>query len=349
MQVTQSAFGRLDDGNEVPRITMSAKNGVVISVIPYGACLQSVRLPDRGEITLNFASLDGYLANHPFFGVTVGRVANRIAGGVFELDGEEYRLEKNQGENHLHGGSGGFHRRLWDWKLLEASDGAAVCFRRRSDDGEEGYPGNLDVQVTVGLTDRGVLRLDYQAESDAPTIVNLTNHTYWKLDDSPTILDHELQLFVDRYLELGPNLIPTGRILPATGPMDFSTPHAVGERISEVANGYDHCYVVAEEKAGSAAGLDAGPDPELRPMATLRPRDRSLSMEVWTSCPGVQFYSGNMLPDSPEILGRQFALREAMCLETQFLPDAVHHHEFPSIVLRPGEVFRQATEHRFYL
>ena len=328
---------------------MAAKNGISASVIPYGACLQSVQIPGRGEITLNFDSLDGYLARHPFFGVTVGRVANRIAGAEFELDGTVYALEKIQGDAHLHGGSGGFHRRLWDWKVVEEGDGAAVRFFRRSVDNEEGYPGNLDVTVTIGLSATGVLRFAYEAECDAATIVNLTNHTYWKLDDRPTILDHELQLFADRYLEVGEDLIPTGRILPADGPMDFSVPHTVGERISSVPGGYDHCYVLPESEIGAAAKLDAGPVPELRQIAALKPHDLSIRMEVWTSSPAVQFYSGNMLPNSPEILGRKFAIHQAMCLETQFFFFFVHHPAFPPIVLRPGEKFRHATEHRFYL
>ena len=342
MSITRTLFGQVD-GRPVHRYLMCNRHGTSAAVLTLGANLQSVRTRGRDgadEITLAYDDVAGYLApDGPYFGATVGRVANRIAGGAFELDGVGYRLACNAGDVHLHGGAVGFDRRLWHAAAHEGDGEARVVLRYRSPAGEEGYPGTLAAAATYRLTDHDELVIDLQASSDAPTIVNLTNHAYWNLAGagSGSVAQHELQLHCSQVLEKDADSVPTGRILPVAGtPFDFTAPHAIGERI-DAAGGYDHCFVI-----------DGAPG-QLRTFARVHAPASGRVMEVATTQPGVQLYSAEFLQPTVGAGGRSFDRRGALCLETQHFPDSVHHPHFPSIVLRPGATYRHRTVHRFWV
>jgi aldose 1-epimerase len=338
MTVRRRTVMRVAEG-DVMEYTISSASGAAARLLSLGATLASLRVPDRtgrpGEVTLGYASAEALLeaGNPTYFGVTVGRFANRIRGGRFTLDGREYRLARNEGgANHLHGGSRGFDKRLWSGEPFEEVGRAGVRWSYRSPDGEEGYPGNLDVVAEYSLAEDGTLRMGYEARSDAPTVLNLTNHAYWNLSGRGTILDEALQIHASRYLEVDAGLLPTGRAVDVAGTaFDFRSPRRIGERIEATGSGYDHCYL-----------LDASPDPEgLSLAAILRDPASGRSMTVRTSQPGVQLYSGNFLARNG------FLLHGALCLETQHFPDCVNHPEFPSASLRPGQVYRHTTVHSF--
>ncbi|MGE5361031.1 MAG: aldose epimerase family protein [Bacteroidales bacterium] len=338
-------FGKTHDGAAVEQYILRNANGVVAKVITYGATLSDLLAPDangtNASIVLGFDSIDGYLGDEPYFGATIGRVANRIAGGTFELNGQPYKLAINNGPNHLHGGLKGFDKVVWQ---AEAHAGAepAVMFSYLSRDGEEGYPGNVTVHVTYTLTARNELRIDYSATTDKPTPINLTNHSYFNLagESSGTILDHELMIAADEFTPVDATLIPTGQILPVRGtPMDFTAPTRIGARINEVPGappgGYDHNYVLRTHTALALA-------------ARLRDPKSGRLMEVLTTEPGVQFYSGNFLDG--KIKGRSgtaYVTHAALCLETQHFPDSVHHSNFPTTILQPGQAFTSQTVYRF--
>ena len=320
---------------------MRNSRGTSAAVLTLGANLHSVRTRGRDgfdEITLAWDDVAGYLAaGGPYFGAIAGRVANRIAGGEFSLDGTRYRLARNHGGVHLHGGEVGFDRRIWHAAIHEGNGEDRVALRYVSPDGEEGYPGTLTAEVTYRLTDDDELSIDLHATTDAPTILNLTNHTYWNLAGagSGTIEDHKLQLNCSQVLEKDADAVPTGAILPVRGtPFDFTTPHRVGERIDE-AGGYDHCLVV-----------DGAPG-TLRTFARLHCPATGRVMEVATTQPGVQLYTAEFLTRTAGAGGRTFDRRGGLCLETQHFPDSVHHPHFPTTVLRPGATYRQRTVHRF--
>jgi aldose 1-epimerase len=294
------------------------------------------------DIVLGFDTLDGYLKNDPYFGVILGRVANSIAGGKFTLDGKEYRLSTNNGPNQLHGGLRGFDKVVWCAESIPSKDGVGVGLNYFSHDGEEGYPGNLSARVVYVLTDDNELRIDYVANTDKPTPVNLSNHAYFNLAgaENADILGHELQLLADRFATIDDALIPTGEIMPVEGtPLDFRTPTSIGARILEIPGnpgGYDHNFVLNN---------DGG---ELTMAARVYEPSTGRVMEVLTTEPGVQLYSSNSLDGS--IKGKKgvfYRKHHGLCLETQHFPDSPNHTNFPSIILRPGKTYTQTTIYRF--
>jgi aldose 1-epimerase len=342
--VKKSAFGTLEDGTVVEIYTLTNAGGMSAKIMTYGATLTELHVPDKsgkmGDVVLGFDNLAQYVKGHPYFGSTVGRVANRIAKGRFTLEGKEYTLAVNNGPNHLHGGLKAFDKVVWKAEPMKSPDGPAVKLTYHSPDGEEGYPGNLDVAVTYTLTEKNALRIDYAATTDRPTPVNLTNHTYFNLAGQGDVLGHQMMLAADRFVAVDETLIPTGELKAVKGtPMDFTTPHAIGERIAQVGgdpNGYDHCYVL--NSGGSSLSLAA----RVYEPATGR------VMEMDTTEPGVQFYTGNFLDGSLTGKGGVvYRKHSAFCLEAGHFPDAVNHPRFPSVILRPGQTYQQRTEYRF--
>jgi aldose 1-epimerase len=343
MKVTSRRFGETSGGQETLLFTCSNGKGLAVTMTNYGATLVTVETPDRkgvrANINLGFDSVADYEKHTAYFGCAVGRFANRIANGKFTLDDKQYTLATNNGPHHLHGGVEGFNRKVWQAEPVEQANQAGVRFRYRSPDGEEGYPGTLDVTVTYLITDDDRLIMDYTAETDQPTILNLTNHAYWNLAGagSGPILDHVLTLAADRFIEVDETLIPTGEMPDVAGtPMDFLKPHPIGQRIKELTNdprGYDLCYVLH--------------DREERPTLAARVREPKSGrvMEVHTTQPGVQLYTSNFLNGDKINGGHE--QHAAFCLETQHFPDAPNRPEYPSTVLRPGEKFHQVTIHRF--
>jgi aldose 1-epimerase len=334
-------------GDQSMRYLLTNKQGMKVELINLGAAVTSVDVPDRdgnsANVTLGFAELDAYDKNAPYFGVICGRYANRIAKAKFSLDGLDYTLVANNGENHLHGGKVGYGRRIWSAQKLTPQAGArAVRFTYESPDGEEGYPGTLKAIVTYTLTDDNELKIEYTAQSDKPTVVNLTNHAYWNLAGagSGTIDEHLLTVHADRYLPVDDGLIPTGELESVEGtPFDFRTPTAVGARYEEAGGGYDLCYVVNPPASPSKAGKP------LVPAARVSDPKSGRVMEVLTTEPGVQLYTGNFLEGTPETGG--FPKHAGLCLECQHYPDSPNRPEFPSTVLKPGEVYTQTTIYRF--
>jgi len=353
MTVTKRAFGQTTEGHSVEQYVLETSSGLSVSVMTYGAIITSCRVPDRTgkvqEITLGYDTLEPYLAGHPFFGATVGRFANRIAGATFQLDRKTYTLSANENGNTLHGGKRGFDKHLWSAQLTGDGESAQVVFGRTSPDGEEGFPGTLQVTVTLGLNEAGELSLLYEAESTKPTPVNLTNHTYWNLagDAAPTILDHEIALFADHFLPVDAASIPTGEIAPVRGTaFDFLSPHRIGERKDEAGGGYDHCYVLSGPEA-AARGPVPGPELAMRLAARLTHHESGRKMEVLSSMPAIQFYTGNKLKGKKARNGSALPIHAALCLETQYYPNAVNEPEFPSSILRPGERYTHRTVYRF--
>ncbi len=311
--------------------------------------MTSLEVPDREgnleDVVLGYESLESYLEATPYFGAIVGRYGNRIAAGRFELDGTEYTLARNNGANHLHGGLEGFDKVLWEAAPFANEDEAGVSLTYVSADGEEGYPGNLRVVVTYALTDANELRVDYVATTDRPTVLNLTHHGYFNLAGhaSGDILGHDLMLAADRFTPVDQGLIPTGELRPVDGtPMDFRTPVPIGQRIGQddeqlrFGGGYDHNWVLTDY------------DGSLQLAARLSHSGTGRVMEVWTTEPGVQFYSGNFLDGSN--IGKGGAVyqhRNGLCLETQHFPDSPNRPEFPSTVLRPRERYQTTTVYQF--
>jgi len=346
-RVDRSNFGKTKDGVAVDLYTLTNSQGMIAKVMTYGALLTELHVPDRTgsfrDVVLGFKTLAGYEGAHPYFGATIGRVCNRIAKGMFKLNGQEYALATNNGPNHLHGGVKGFDKRVWRSQLVPATDGVAVKFTYVSADMEEGYPGALTATVTYTLTNRNELRLDYTATTDKPTIVNLTNHSYFNLagDGQGDILGHELMLMADRYTPVDDTLIPTGEIASVRGTvMDFTRFTPVGSRISQVPGpapvGYDHNYVL--NHGGGVLAMSA----------TVREPGSGRIMDVLTSEPGVQFYTGNFLDGT--ITGKAgvaYAKHAGFCLETQHFPDSINHPNFPPVVLQADRTFKSTTVYRF--
>src|SRR5688572_1020746 len=352
--INQEIFGKMPDGREVKRYTLKNKNGVTAKLIEYGAILSELWVPDRNgrptNIVAGFDNLEQYLAGHPFFGATTGRYANRIAKGKFTLDGKEYTLAINNGPNALHGGLKGFDKQLWESEAAawtsESEPGASkgsqvgVRFNYRSKDGEEGYPGNLDVTVVYTLNDRNTLTIDYTATTDKTTVVNLTNHSYFNLAGSGDILKHVIRIAADRYTPVNDQLIPTGELAPVAGtPFDFQQPTAIGARFDQLTNnprGYDHNFVLKR----TGPGLEA--------IAWVEEPTTGRRMEVLTTEPGMQLYTGNFLDGKlTGVGGVNYKQHSAFCLETQHFPDSPNHPHFPSTVLRPGETYKTTTAYRF--
>ena len=346
-RVEKSSFGTTKDGQAVDFYTLTNANGVVAKIITYGALLTELHVPDRNgkmaDVVLGFKTLDRYEGDHPYFGGTIGRVANRIAKGKFRLNGQEYTLAANNGPNHLHGGLRGFDKRVWKAQPVSVAGVPAVRFTYTSADLEEGYPGALTATVTYTLTHSNELRLEYTASTDKPTIVNLTNHSYFNLagDGQGTILDHELTIMADRYTPVDDTLIPTGEIASVRGTvMDFNRATAVGARIKEVPGpapgGYDHNYALSH--GGGVLAMSA----------TVREPKSGRAMDVLTSEPGVQLYTGTFLDGT--ITGKAgvpYQKHFGFCLETQHFPDAINHPNFPPVVLQPGRTFKSTTVYRF--
>ena len=347
-----SPFDTTPDGEAVSLVTLVNAHGMEVRAMSYGGIILSLKVPDRdgtlGDVALGYDHLAGYLAETPYFGAIIGRYGNRIGGARFDLDGESYVLAANNGPNHLHGGLAGFDKAIWDAEPFQSQEGVGVVFSRTSPDGEEGYPGNLSVAVTYTLTDGNELIFDYLATTDAATPVNLTQHTYFNLagHGSGDVLGHRLTIHASRYTPVDGGLIPTGETAPVEGtPFDFRSPHLVGERIAAdhpqitFGGGYDHNWVLDRE--GVAEGA-------LAPAVRVEEPASGRIMEVFTTEPGLQFYSGNFLDGGiTGKAGAVYRFRNGFCLETQHYPDSPNQPSFPSTILRPGEEYRSRTVYRF--
>lgn len=341
MHIETTPFGSAE-GQEITCFRLTNDSGAVVQLINYGAIITSVEVPDRNgqraNVTLNFPNLDGYLQRHPYFGATVGRFANRIGFGKFQLDGKSYSLANNLGQHHLHGGNVGFDKKIWTGVATQSDDSLCVTFQTVSPDGEEGYPGRLEVSTQYRWSNANELSIEFTATTDKTTILNLTNHGYWNLAGagSGDILGTRLQLFCDRILAVDDAIIPTGQLLSVEGtPLDFRQVRAIGERIELLPHtkGYDHCLVV-----------NGSPGTLRRAALAIDPGSGRV-MEVMTTQPGMQLYTGNHLGGSASSGG--FRQYEGFCLETQAFPDAPNKPEFPSSQLRPGEKYKQTTVHKF--
>ena len=343
-------FGKMPDGKEVYLYSLTNKTGATMNVINYGAIVQSLIMPDKDgkfqDIVLGYDNLEGYLRNNPYFGAIVGRFGNRIGKGQFELDGKAYQLSVNDGPNHLHGGIAGFDKKYWDIEEITVPNGLGVQATYLSPDGEMGYPGNLKIKINIIFTDQNELRFEYEAETDQPTILNPTHHGYFNLTGSMEnlILDHELAIDADYITPTDAGLIPTGELLPVEGtPMDFRQPKSIGRDINmdyeplKLAKGYDHNWVLNNYEKGV-----------VRKVATLYDSVSGRIMEVYSDQPGIQFYSGNFLNGTIKGKGGVvYKFRSGLCLETQHFPDSPNKPDFPSVVLRPGEVYKQVTYYKF--
>jgi aldose 1-epimerase len=346
--ITHRPFGKVS-GKTVQLYTLRNSNGVEAAITNYGGIVVSLKTPDRNgnfaDVVLGFDSLDGYTKEHPYFGAIVGRYGNRIAKGRFTLNGVEYKLAVNNGENALHGGLKGFDKVVWTPKEISSAEGPALELTYVSKDGEEGYPGTLTATVRYTLTSDNELRLDYTATTDKDTVVNLTNHSYFNLAGQGTgdILNHEIQIFADRFTPVDEGLIPTGELKSVAGtPFDFRQPHKIGERINakddqiQRGKGYDHNFVLNGRMG------------ELHPAARVTEATSGRIMEVSTTQPGVQFYTGNFLDGSVKGKGgTAYQFRWGFCLETQHFPDSPNQPKFPSTVLKPGETYKSTTIYKF--
>jgi aldose 1-epimerase len=347
-RIEKHPFGKLADGTLVDLYTLTNKNGLQAQITNYGGALVALKTPDRrsqlGDIVLGYDEPTGYVQGSSFIGALIGRYANRIARGKFSLAGVEYQLAQNNGVNHLHGGPRGFYRVVWQARELRRADGVALQLSYFSKDGEEGYPGNLSVTVTYILTDANELRIEYAATTDKETIVNLTSHSYFNLRGagSGNILQHVLRINADRFTPVDETLIPTGELKEVNGtPFDFTRPTAIGSRINQddeqlrLGKGYDHNFVL--NKRGKELSLAA----ELYEPVSGR------AMQMWTTEPGVQFYSGNFLDNVRGKEGKIYHQRDGFCLEAQHFPDSPNRPSFPSSVLKPNERYTQKTVYKF--
>jgi aldose 1-epimerase len=347
-RIERKPFGRTPAGEAVELFTFAREGAPTVAITNLGGHIVEVLAPDRAgrvaDVTLGYRDFAGYLADTNYFGCIVGRYANRIAKGRFTLDGKTYTLAVNNGPNSLHGGPTGFQTRVWTPKVVTGPDGDALELTYVSKDGEEGYPGTLTAKVVYSLRKDGGLAIDYTATTDAPTVVNLTNHAYFNLagEGEGTILGHEMQIEADAFTPVDATLIPTGKIQPVEGtPFDFRKPVAIGARIDapddqlEAGGGYDHNFVLR------------GKTGELRLVARVREPKSGRVLEVLTTEPGIQFYSGNFL-DGTVVgkSGKPYVRRGGFCLEAQHFPDSPNEPSFPSVVLRPGQTYRQTTVYR---
>jgi aldose 1-epimerase len=343
MGIAVGDYGVTKDGVAVKQYTLTNENGLKAVLIEYGAILVSLETPDRtgamANITLACPDLASYEKNSPYFGAVAGRCANRIAKGKFTLDGKEYTLAVNNEPNHLHGGLKGFDKVVWKSEPFQTDTAVGVKFTYVSKDGEEGYPGTLTSMMTYTLTNKNELQFDYEATTDQATVVNLTQHSYWNLGGhgAGTILDHELMLNANQYTPADGTLIPTGEIVPVAGTaFDFTQPTAIGARIDQVEGGYDLNFVLNDTSTN------------LHLAARVTDPKSGRVMEIHTTEPGIQFYSGNFLDGSFEGLdGVIYPKHSGFCLETQHYPDSINKPEWPSVVLRPGETYRHHTVHKF--
>jgi aldose 1-epimerase len=355
--VTVADFGTTADGTAVQEYTLTNANGMEVKILTYGGTIRSVMVPDRdgnlANVNLGFDNMADYETKSPYFGNITGRYANRIARGTFVIDGELYLLAQNNDVNALHGGVKGFDKVVWTAEEVESEEGPAVQFSYLSADGEEGYPGNLDVKVTYTLTDDNEILMDYMATTDAPTVVNLTNHAYWNLkgEGAGTIDDHVLMIDADRYTPVDATLIPTGELAPVAGtPFDFTTPTAIGERNRSnheqivIGRGYDHNWVLNRDHSGP----NTWDDRAWMMAARLSEPSTGRVLEVWTEEPGIQFYAGNFLDGTVYgQAGLAFRQGDGLALETQIFPDSPNQEGFPNAVLLPGETYQTRTSYKF--
>ncbi len=341
MKIVQSVFGVMPEGRDVDQYSLENDRGMVVKIINYGGIITNILVPDKkGElhdVVLGFDNLESYLATHPYFGAIIGRYANRIANGRFDLDGKVYTLAVNNGPNHLHGGLQGFDKKFWFGKKDKTDSEIILKLSYISEHMEEGYPGNLQVQVDYALNNNNELIIRYKAETDMATHVNLTNHTYFNLNSvSSNVLGHKLIMDCDSYTPTDKTQIPTGEIVPVDGtPFDFLEMKEIGRDFSELENGYDHNFVINKEVF------------EMKWFARVEDPVSGRIMEVGTTQPGVQFYTANHLKDITGKKGIKYQPQDAFCLETQHYPDTPNHPRFPSTVLRPGKEFRQTTIYKF--
>jgi len=345
MSIKTEPFGQTPDGQAVDLVTMANPSGIEARIITYGGIIVSLTVPDRNgkldDIVLGFDKLDGYIKGHPYFVAIIGRYGNRIGAAKFTLDGVEYKLAANDGPHHLHGGVKGFDKVVWKIEEAKAKGGEAILkLSYLSRDGEEGYPGNLKCIVTYTLTADNQLKMRYEATTDKATILNLTNHSYWNLagQGAGDILGHELMLNADRYTPVDEGLIPTGELKSVkASPMDFTKAMTIGSRIKQVdIGGYDHNFVLN------------GKPGKMRLCARVYEPTSGRVMEIRTTEPGVQFYTGNFLDGTLTGKGgKVYQKYYAFCLETQHFPDSPNRPEFPSVVLRPGQKYDIETIHKF--
>lgn len=336
MAISQRIFGTLPDGSAVSCWTLTNESGLTAEILDYGGIIRSIILPDKAgnpvDVVLGYDSLEEYIADDCYLGATIGRFANRIKGGVFALNGKTYTLLTNNGPNHLHGGEQGFNKHLWSSR----QEGDAVIFSRLSPDGEEGYPGNLHIQVTMGWRGNS-LTIHYDAETDQDTIINFTNHSYFNLNGHGNINDHLLEIKADSFTLNGEDCTPTGEIVSVDGSaMDFRRPKPIGrdaendEPCVKFFNGYDSNFILSGHPIATAVGNKTG-----------------ITMVVDTDQPGVQLYTANVLTDRKGKGGMDYGFRSAFCLETQHFPDSIHHPQWPTCVLRAGEKFHSFTTFTF--
>lgn len=343
MNLKKEIFGETD-GKEVFQYTLTNENGIIAKILNYGGIVTQLWIPDKNgnpeDVVLGYDSLQGYLDDTPYFGALVGRYANRIAGGKFTIDGREYTLALNNGANSLHGGIKGFDKVVWDAEDFIFPDSAGIILTYLSEDGEEGFPGNLKVKVIYTLTNNNELKIEYEATTDKPTTVNLTHHSYFNLkgQGNGDILGHQMQILANKFVPVDETLIPTGELKAVeNSAMDFTTPHAIGERIAQVAGGYDHNWVLNTEV-----------EKKLRMAAKVTEPQSGRVMKVYTNQPGIQFYSGNFLDGSlTGKKGKVYNKHYGFCLETQHYPDSPNQSGFPPVILRPGETYQTTTIYKF--
>jgi aldose 1-epimerase len=342
--ITKEVFGTLTDGQQADLYTLTNADSMVVQITNYGGIITKWMAPDKNgvmaDVVLGFDSLSAYEKNNPFFGALVGRYGNRIAKGSFTLDGTAYPLVTNNGPNHLHGGKEGFDKKIWKAEEIQGDTTVGLKLTYTSADMEEGYPGKLDVTVTYTLTNSGELKMDYLATTDKPTVVNLTNHCYFNLTGMKRdVLAHEVTIKADSLVEVDATLIPTGKLIPVEGtPFDFRKSQPIGARIEEttdeqikVGGGYDHCWAINRA------------DESMLKIATVTDPESGRTLEVSTTEPGVQFYTGNFLNGAVSGKGVSYTKRMGFCLETQHYPDSPNQPQFPSVVLRPGETYTTST------
>lgn len=347
--ISKDVFGDLPDGKKADLYTLTNANGMTVKITNYGGIITELTAKDKDgkweDVVLGFDSLAPYLGEHPFFGALVGRFGNRIANGKFTLDGKTYNLPINNGPNSLHGGINGFNKKLWNATEIKTDSIVGLELTYLSKDGEEGYPGNLNVKVIYTLSNENGLRIDYEATTDKNTVINLTNHSYFNLTGlKRDILNHEVSIKSDSLVPVNAMLIPTGKLLNVKGtPFDFNEPTLVGKRIDDNTDvqiknggGYDHCWVI-----------NRAVDKSLLLFATVKDPESGRFMEVYTTEPAVQFYTGNFLDGKLTGKGATYSKRFGLCLETEHYPDAPNQPQFPTTELKPGETYKTSTEYKF--
>ena len=349
LSIEKTNFGSLSSGEEVQLFTLRNSQGMEVGILDYGGIITSLLAPDQTgqyeDVVLGFESLDDYETRNPYFGALVGRYANRIAGGRFSLDGKEYQLVQNNGNNHIHGGTKGFDKVIWNAKPIEYADRVSLELSYTSKDMEEGYPGNLACLVTYTLTESNELQVTYRATTDKKTVVNLTQHAYFNLsgDFSKTILDHKLFISADEFVPVNKELIPYGEYAAVAGtPFNFNSPKQIGRDIEDsheqiaIGKGYDHSWVLKDYNS------------KIRKVASVLHPETGRVLEVFTTEPGMQLYTGNFLDGTlPAKGGGTYARRSGFCLETQHHPDSPNQPAFPTVVLEPGQTYRSETVFKF--